>query len=51
MFTKNLIYVYHIFNDGKLFSFSLYGCNLACGVGNDGLGMCVPGHGTLIIVK
>ena len=41
MFTNNLIYVYHGFNDGKLFSFSLYVCSLACGVGKNELGMCV----------
>jgi len=51
MFIKNLIYVYHVFDDGKLFSVSLYMCNLACRVGKDDLGICVLGHGTLIIVK
>jgi len=41
MFTNNLIYVCHVFNDGKLLSFSLYVCGLACGHVKDKFGMCV----------
>jgi len=37
--------MYHVFDDGKLFTFSLYIFNLACGVGQNELGMCVPRHG------
>ena len=51
MFTNNLIDLYHVFDDGKLFSFCLYVCNLACRVGKDELRMCVLGHGRLKTVK
>jgi len=51
MFTNNLIYVYHVFDDGKLFSFRLYVCSLAYVVSKDELGMYVQGHGRLKTVK
>ena len=41
MFTNNLIYAYHVFNDVKLCSFSLYVCSLGCGDVKNKFGMCV----------